>query len=113
MLRLLTYVNLEQTTSNNRADFFQGDLVTAAACLQMVVEVLPDIAVDHVLQLIADQTQDHTRTPDACQRIISQLLDGGEYPKEEEEVSRKRKRERSLSESEEDNGEGRPAIYNM
>ncbi|KAF1964895.1 hypothetical protein BU23DRAFT_491236 [Bimuria novae-zelandiae CBS 107.79] len=95
-------------------DLAQGELITAAACLQMVVEVLPDISVDHVLQLIADQTQDDTRTPEACQRIITQLLDGGEYPKEvEEEVSRKRKREheRSLSEFEGDDGEDRTSEY--
>lgn len=77
----------------------------------MVLEVLPDISVEHVLQLIADQTQDETRTPEACQRIVTNILDGGEYPKEEEEASKKRKRERSISEFEEDDGEDRDGQY--
>ncbi|KAL5400741.1 hypothetical protein PMIN03_012126 [Paraphaeosphaeria minitans] len=93
------------------ADLAEGELLTAAVCLQMVLGILPDISVDHVLALIADQTQDSTRTPEACQRIITQLLDDEAYPKEEEEASRKRKRQRSLSEFEEDDGEGRPQSY--
>jgi hypothetical protein len=93
------------------ADIAEGELVTAAACLRMVVDILPDISVDHVLALIADQTQDNTRTLEACQQIVSQLLDNGAYPKEEEEAGHKRKRERSLSEFEDDNGDGRPGNY--
>jgi TRIAD3 protein (E3 ubiquitin-protein ligase RNF216) len=93
------------------ADIAEGEVVTTAACLQMVVDILPDISVDHVLALIADQTQDNTRTSEACHRIISQLLDSEAYPKEEEKAGRKRKRERSLSEFEDDNGDGRPGSY--
>ncbi|KAL1599555.1 hypothetical protein SLS60_007358 [Paraconiothyrium brasiliense] len=92
-------------------DIAPGALVTAAACLQMIVQILPDISVDHVLALIADQTQDNTRTPEACQRIITHLLDGGAYPKEEEEASRKRKRERSVSDFENDDGNMLPPGY--
>lgn len=96
---------------DNGPDLAESDLVTAAVCLQMVLDILPDISVDHVLALITEQTQDNTRTPEACQRIITQILDGDAYPKEHEEASRKRKRERSLSEFEDDDGEGRPPSY--
>ncbi|OAG12700.1 uncharacterized protein CC84DRAFT_1171377 [Paraphaeosphaeria sporulosa] len=96
---------------NVEADIAESELVTVAVCLQMVLDILPDISVDHVLALIADQTQDNTRTSEACQRIVTQLLDGEAYPKEEEEASRKRKRQRSFSEFEEDDGEGRPHSY--
>lgn len=106
---------LDNAAPNNlmdfEADIAEGELVTAAVCLQMVLDILPDISVDHVLALITDQTQDSTRTADACQRIITQLLDGGPYPQEEEAASRKRKRQRSLSEFEDDDGEGRPQSY--
>jgi TRIAD3 protein (E3 ubiquitin-protein ligase RNF216) len=65
--------------------------LSAAACLQMVLNILPDISVVHVLTLL-DET---AHTPAACERIIEQLLDGGAYPKENDEVAnRKRKRER-------------------
>ncbi|KAF1951495.1 hypothetical protein CC80DRAFT_424773 [Byssothecium circinans] len=64
--------------------------VTEAECLQMVLNVLPDVSVQHVLTLINGAA----RTPTTCQRIILQLLDGDVYPKEQDEVdSRKRKRE--------------------
>lgn len=101
----------QEENIDNDVDIAPKELVTAAACLQMVADIFPDISVDHVLQLIADQTQDATRTPEACQRIITILLDGGAYPKEDEEVSRKRKREHSVSEFEDDNGEGRSQTY--
>lgn len=72
----------------------QTDLVTGAACLQMVLSVLPDISVDHVLKLIQEKTTDATRTMVQCERLIAELLEGEPYPKEEEEAKkRKRKRE--------------------
>jgi TRIAD3 protein (E3 ubiquitin-protein ligase RNF216) len=74
-------------------DLAAGELITAAACLQMVLNVLPDISVDHALSVIYTSTKDDTRTTAECERIIAQLLDEGGYPKEQdEENSRKRKR---------------------
>lgn len=102
---------VQPNVMDNGADLADGDLVTAAVCLQMVLDILPDISVDYVLALITEQTQDNTRTPDACQRIITQILDSDAYPKEHEEASRKRKRQRSLSEFEDDDGEGRSQSY--
>lgn len=87
-------------------DLMDSELITEAACLQMVLDVLPDISVDHVLNLIKEKTQDHTRTPTECQQIISQLLDGGAYPKEQDEMnSRKRKRDDHDDLSEFENGQ--------
>lgn len=86
------------------------ELLTIADCLQRVMTVFPDISLDHVLQLIADQTQDDTRTIEACGRIITQLLDGEAYPKEDD-LSRKRKRGRSLSRFEDDDGTDRTEAY--
>jgi TRIAD3 protein (E3 ubiquitin-protein ligase RNF216) len=78
---------------HNDHDLTASELITAAACLQMVLNVLPDISVDHALSVIFTSTKDDTRTTAECERIIAQLLDGGEYPKEkDEENSRKRKR---------------------
>jgi TRIAD3 protein (E3 ubiquitin-protein ligase RNF216) len=74
-------------------DLAVGELITVSACLQMVLNVLPDISVDHTLSVIFTSTKDATRTTAECERIIAQLLDGGGYPKEnDEENSRKRKR---------------------
>jgi|TARA_R110002003_G_scaffold23_5_gene1140 TRIAD3 protein (E3 ubiquitin-protein ligase RNF216) len=68
-------------------------LVSAAVCLQMVLDVLPDISIDHVLELISETTTDATRTVTQCETIITGLLDGEAYPKETDEAkNRKRKR---------------------
>jgi TRIAD3 protein (E3 ubiquitin-protein ligase RNF216) len=54
---------------------------------------LPDISVDHVLQIIKKKTTDLTRTNVQCQNIIAQLVEDGDYPKEDDEThSKKRKR---------------------
>lgn len=74
-------------------DLAEDELVTAAACLQMVLDVLPDISIDHVLNLIQENTQDHTRTLAVCERLVSRLLDEGTYPKEQDDAHNlKRKR---------------------
>jgi TRIAD3 protein (E3 ubiquitin-protein ligase RNF216) len=71
-----------------------AQLVTEAACLQMVMDVLPDISTDHVLNLIREKTTDLTRTPAQCEGIVTQLLDGEAYPKEADDANtRKRKRD--------------------
>ncbi|KAJ4301860.1 hypothetical protein N0V90_003956 [Kalmusia sp. IMI 367209] len=87
-------------------DLTQDELITPAACLQMVTSVLPEISANYVLQRIGEQTQDQTLTLATCERIITKLLDDGAYPKEEDEDNnRKRKRENSHSEFENDNGQ--------
>ena len=68
-------------------------LMTEAACLQMVLNVLPAISVDYVLNLIRAETTDQTRTVAQCERIILRLLEG-KHPTEVEAVNKlKRKRE--------------------
>jgi TRIAD3 protein (E3 ubiquitin-protein ligase RNF216) len=75
-------------------DFDRDDqLITEAVALQMVLDFLPDISVDHVLQILKRKTTDLTRTSVKCQNIISQLVEDGDYPKEDDEAhSKKRKR---------------------
>jgi TRIAD3 protein (E3 ubiquitin-protein ligase RNF216) len=68
-------------------------LVSEAMALQMVLDFLPDISVDHVLNIFREKTTDFTRTNATCQKIISQLVEDGAYPKEDDEAnSKKRKR---------------------
>jgi TRIAD3 protein (E3 ubiquitin-protein ligase RNF216) len=69
------------------------DLVSEGVALQMVLDFLPDISVDHVLNLFREKTTDITRTNAKCQNIIAQLVEDGAYPKEDHEAnSKKRKR---------------------
>jgi TRIAD3 protein (E3 ubiquitin-protein ligase RNF216) len=76
-------------------DFDRDDqLITEAVALQMVLDFLPDISVDHVLHIIREKTTDITRTNAQCQNIISQLVEDGDYPKEDDDASsKKRKRD--------------------
>lgn len=70
------------------------NLLTEAACLQMVLDILPDISIEHVLSLIKEKTADLTRTMAQCEGIVTQLLDGEAYPKEADDAkNKKRKRE--------------------
>jgi len=80
------------TLSQPNRPFEDAELLSDAACLQMVLDVLPDISVDHVLAFI--QNRNHPRTHEECERIITDLLDGDAYPKEIDEVNNKRKRKR-------------------
>jgi TRIAD3 protein (E3 ubiquitin-protein ligase RNF216) len=69
-------------------------LVTEAACLQMVLSVLPDISVDYVLNLIQEKMTDATWTTAQCEHFLTELLEGEPYPKEADEVkNKKRKRD--------------------
>jgi TRIAD3 protein (E3 ubiquitin-protein ligase RNF216) len=86
--------------SNEREAAEPGDfggntpIITEAECLQMILNVLPDIAVNHVLGLIREGTTDLARTAEQCEAIITQLLDGEAYPKEADVAkNHKRKRE--------------------
>jgi TRIAD3 protein (E3 ubiquitin-protein ligase RNF216) len=65
-----------------------------AECLQTVLNVLPDIAIDHVLQLITERAGQGLITVSACEWLITCILDQGNYPRESDEVS-KRKRKRN------------------
>lgn len=69
-------------------------LVTEAACLQMVLSVLPDISVDYVLKLIQEKMTDTTRTTAQCEHFLTELLEGEPYPKEADDAkNKKRKRD--------------------
>ena len=66
------------------------DALSDAECLQIILDILPDIQVNHVLGLLQDQAH----SPEGCQRVIAQILDAGSYPKETDiNHDRKRKRE--------------------
>ncbi|KAF2638077.1 hypothetical protein P280DRAFT_529774 [Massarina eburnea CBS 473.64] len=68
----------------------KNEPISDIECVQLILNVLPDVSVDHLLSLISETA----RTPAACERIIARLLDGGTYPKEKEEAEcRKRKRD--------------------
>ncbi|KAF2856359.1 hypothetical protein T440DRAFT_384760 [Plenodomus tracheiphilus IPT5] len=68
--------------------------ITQAECLQMVLNVLPDISVDHALETINERTTDATRTIARCELMIAGLLDGEEYPKAADKAkNKKRKRD--------------------
>lgn len=69
-------------------------LVTETIALQMVMDFLPGISIDHVLGIFREKTTDQTRTSKTCQDIIAQLVEAGDYPKEDEDTNKK-KRKRS------------------
>ncbi len=71
----------------------KGELVTENECVQLILNVLPDISVDHVLKMTKEHTTDASRTTAQCELLLTQIIDGGTYPKETEEMrTRKRKR---------------------
>ncbi|KAF2735468.1 hypothetical protein EJ04DRAFT_434943 [Polyplosphaeria fusca] len=59
-------------------------------CLQVILNVLPDIAVDHVLSLIRERGVSSLET---CQALIDRIFEDGPYPTESQASQRKRKRE--------------------
>ncbi|KAH7114341.1 hypothetical protein B0J11DRAFT_511076 [Dendryphion nanum] len=70
------------------------EVLTEAACLQMVLNVLPDIAVDHVLELVNQLAEHGPLKSDDMLPLITRLLDDGPYPKEKDSMkNRKRKRD--------------------
>lgn len=81
-------------TSQSSKRCGDAQLVTEAACLQMVLGVLPDISVDYVLKVIQERTTDDTRTLAMCEQVVTYLLDVDSYPKEADEAkNKKRKRD--------------------
>ncbi|KAI4946320.1 hypothetical protein J4E86_009025 [Alternaria arbusti] len=75
-------------------------LVTEAACLQMVLSVLPDISVDYVLKLIQEKMTDTTRTTAQCEHFLTELLEGEPYPKESDDAKNKKRKRDSEAEGE-------------
>lgn len=69
----------------------EAELITEAVCLQLVLDVFPDVSIDHVLMMIQERTTDQTRTKDHSERIVNELLEGT-YPKEADVASKKRRR---------------------
>ncbi|KAJ4380569.1 hypothetical protein N0V86_003928 [Didymella sp. IMI 355093] len=68
------------------------ELISEAVCLQLVLDVFPDISVEHVLTMIQERTTYLTRTKEHSERIVNELLEEGTYPKEAENASKKRRR---------------------
>jgi TRIAD3 protein (E3 ubiquitin-protein ligase RNF216) len=65
--------------------------ITEAECLQMILNILPDISVDYILNLIRENTTDQTRTVDKCEQIVAQLLDGT-HPTEADATNKKKRK---------------------
>jgi TRIAD3 protein (E3 ubiquitin-protein ligase RNF216) len=88
-------------------------LVTEAYGLQMILDFLPDISIDHVLDLLRRKTTDFTRTAAKCQNIITQLVEEGTYPKEAEEANKKKRKRDDEDEGKEyDKAERDPEVPN-
>lgn len=85
------------------------ELITEAMCLQLVLDVFPDVSVDHVLALIKKRTTDLTRTKEHSERIVNELLEDT-YPKEADVASKKRRREDSEESSDYENDEPEPGV---
>lgn len=100
---------LGQTSIKQEVDAAGDEMISQAACLQMILNVLPDISVAHVLQLIYEKTQDETRTSAVCEGLVSDLLDGGPYPKELRDDENERKRKRKSDSVEFEDGTGNTA----
>ncbi|CAN9157721.1 unnamed protein product [Alternaria sp. RS040] len=78
----------------------EATVVTEAACLQMVLSVLPDISVDYVLKLIQEKMTDTTRTTAQCEHFLTELLEGDPYPKESDDANNKKRKRDDEAESE-------------
>lgn len=71
----------------------QNQSLTEDECRQRILEVFPDIELDHVTNMIRERGDAVERTPHWCGRLIEQILDEGTYPKERDKRnSLKRKR---------------------
>ena len=81
-------------------------------CLQLVLDVLPDISIDHVLTMIRQHTIDETRTKKHSEMIVNELLEVT-YPKEADVARKKRGRQDSegASDYEKDKSDSRSLTY--
>ncbi|KAH6614968.1 hypothetical protein C7974DRAFT_319627 [Boeremia exigua] len=80
--------------ADSPGEMVDAELITEAVCLQLVLDVLPDVSVDHVLTIIQEKTTDLTRTKEHSEWVVNELLEST-YPKEADVASKKRKREDS------------------
>lgn len=94
-------------------DVNETQLITEAVCLQLVVDVFPDVSINHVLALIREMTTDQMCSKEHSEQIVNKLLESA-YPKETEEANKKRKRADSteLSDYEMDGRATEIYIYN-
>ncbi|KAF1923925.1 uncharacterized protein M421DRAFT_301329 [Didymella exigua CBS 183.55] len=86
------------------------ELITEAACLQLVLDVLPHFSANHVLAMIQERTTDLTRTKEHSGGIVNELLEGDTYPKEAETASKKRRQADSEDSSDYDQEEHRTGV---
>lgn len=74
-------------------NFNEAGIISESVCLQLVLDVLPDVSIDHVLGLIKARTTDQTRCRVHSEQIVNELLENT-YPKEADILSKKKKRTR-------------------
>jgi TRIAD3 protein (E3 ubiquitin-protein ligase RNF216) len=72
-------------------DVDETQLISETNCLRLVLDVFPDVSIDHVLTMIKARTTDQTRTKIHSEQIVVELLEGV-YPKEADMISKKRRR---------------------
>ncbi|KAI7217603.1 hypothetical protein KC333_g4114 [Hortaea werneckii] len=71
--------------------------ITAESCLQLVLEIFPDVSHEHVLQLYDSFEAVSGRTK--RDNIIEKLVSDSAYPKQEKQTQKKRKRAASTDDS--------------
>lgn len=72
----------------------ESELITEAVCLQLVLDVFPDISIDYVLAMMQQHTTDQTRAKKHSEMIVNELLEVN-YPKEADVARKKRRRQDS------------------
>ena len=72
----------------------ESELITEAVCLQLILDVFPDISIDYVLAMMQQHTTDQTRTKKHSEMIVNELLEV-DYPKETDVARKKRRRQDS------------------
>ncbi|KAI7302987.1 hypothetical protein KC315_g15873 [Hortaea werneckii] len=71
--------------------------ITAESCLQLVLEIFPDVSHEHVLQLYDSYEAVSGKTK--RDNIIEKLVSDSAYPKQEKQTQKKRKRAASTDDS--------------
>lgn len=101
-----------QHGSQPAEDAEPAGLITEAVCLQLILNVLPDVSIDHVLSMIQQHTTDLMRTRQHSENIINELLEGT-YPKEADALGKKRRRQDSegISDYERDDNDPQEPNY--
>jgi hypothetical protein len=74
------------------------ELFSAAECVQLIRNILPDISVSYLEKLVCEQ---NAQTPAACERLIAILLEEPTYPKQSDSLTGV-KRKRSGTDEEEE-----------